>query len=65
MKIQIAMAFIAFVAVINLRGVKESGVFFAVPTYAFIASILTLPLGDALSERARRKLPPMLHGRIW
>ena len=41
-KIEIAMLFIAFVATINLRGVKESGVFFAVPTYAFIASIAAL-----------------------
>ena len=41
-KIQIAMLFVAFVATINLRGVKESGVFFAVPTYAFIASIAAL-----------------------
>lgn len=38
-KIEIALLFIAFVALINLRGVKESGVFFAVPTYLFIASI--------------------------
>jgi amino acid transporter len=38
-KIEIAILFIAFVAMINLRGVKESGVFFAVPTYLFIASI--------------------------
>jgi amino acid transporter len=38
-KIEIALLFIALVALINLRGVKESGVFFAVPTYLFIASI--------------------------
>lgn len=38
-KIEIALLFIAFVALINLRGVKESGIFFAVPTYLFIASI--------------------------
>ena len=42
LKIEIAMLFIALVAMINLRGVKESGVFFAVPTYVFIASIATL-----------------------
>jgi amino acid transporter len=41
-KIEIALLFIAFVAMINLRGVKESGVFFAVPTYLFIASIATV-----------------------
>ena len=42
LRIEIAMLFIAFVAMINLRGVKESGVFFAVPTYLFIASIAAL-----------------------
>ena len=42
LRIEIAMVFIAFVAIINLRGVKESGVFFAVPTYLFIASIAAL-----------------------
>lgn len=42
MRIEIAMLFIAFVAMVNLRGVKESGVFFAVPTYLFIASIAML-----------------------
>ena len=41
-RVQIAMLFIAFVAMINLRGVKESGIFFAVPTYLFIASIAVL-----------------------
>jgi amino acid transporter len=44
LRVEIAMIFIAFVATINLRGVKESGVFFAVPTYLFIASIATLLL---------------------
>src|SRR5687767_6782919 len=39
LKIEISMLFIAFVAMINLRGVKESGIFFAVPTYLFIFSI--------------------------
>lgn len=41
-RVPIALLFIAFVAVINLRGVKESGVFFAVPTYLFILSIAVL-----------------------
>lgn len=38
-RIPIAFGFIAFVTVINLRGVKESGTFFAIPTYGFVASI--------------------------
>ena len=31
-----------FVMLMNLRGVKEAGAFFALPTYAFVFSILTL-----------------------
>ncbi len=42
LRVEIAMLFVAFVATINLRGVKESGIFFAVPTYLFIASIAAL-----------------------
>lgn len=41
-RVEIALVFIAFVAMINLRGVKESGVFFAIPTYLFIASMAVL-----------------------
>ena len=35
-KVEIALAFIALMTLINLRGVKESGVAFAVPTYLFL-----------------------------
>lgn len=35
-KIELALAFIALMTLINLRGVKESGVAFAVPTYLFL-----------------------------
>ncbi len=38
-KITIAFLFIAFVSLMNLRGVRESGVIFAVPTYGFVVSI--------------------------
>lgn len=38
-KIGIAFAFIAFVTLMNLRGVKESGTLFAVPTYGFVLAI--------------------------
>jgi amino acid transporter len=33
---------ISFIAVMNLRGIKESGALFAVPTYGFIACMLPL-----------------------
>jgi amino acid transporter len=38
----ITVAAIVFIAVLNLRGVKESGAFFAVPTYGFVFLIMTL-----------------------
>ncbi|MBX0328079.1 APC family permease [Oscillochloris sp. ZM17-4] len=40
--VEIGLVCILFVTLANLRGVKESGVIFAVPTYVFIASILAL-----------------------
>ena len=33
---------VAIIALANLRGVKEAGILFALPTYAFVASIFTL-----------------------
>src|SRR5687768_8715276 len=41
-KIQLAMLFIAFVTIMNLRGVKESGSLFAIPTYGFVLCIYAL-----------------------
>jgi amino acid transporter len=39
-KVALGLFFIAFIAVANLRGVRESGALFAAPTYAFLASFL-------------------------
>lgn len=41
-RIDIALIIIAFITLMNLRGVKESGTFFAIPTYAFIIGIFLL-----------------------
>jgi amino acid transporter len=42
----LSVGFVAFVTLINLRGVKESGTFFAIPTYGFVLSIyLMLAMG--------------------
>jgi amino acid transporter len=38
-RILLALGFVAFLAAMNLRGVKESGRFFAVPTYGFLLGI--------------------------
>ena len=39
-RILLCLIFIAFIAVANLRGVRESGAFFATPTYVFVVSFL-------------------------
>jgi amino acid transporter len=40
--VEIALFFIILVTLANLRGVKESGAIFAVPTYAFVVSMLLM-----------------------
>ena len=45
-RVEIALAFIAFMTIVNLRGVKESGLAFAVPTYFFLgATLFTIAYG--------------------
>ncbi len=39
-KVFLCLVFITFIAVANLRGVRESGALFATPTYAFLISFL-------------------------
>jgi amino acid transporter len=41
-RVEICLAVIAFVTISNLRGLREAGNIFAVPTYLFIAGILAL-----------------------
>ena len=41
-KVQMVVGFVLFVTMINLRGVKESGTLFAIPTYGFVLSIFAL-----------------------
>ena len=42
LEIQLAIFFLAFVTLMNLRGTKESGTLFAIPTYGFVASIFVM-----------------------
>lgn len=42
--VELAVAAVVLITVINLRGVRESGVAFAIPTYAFILALLALIL---------------------
>ena len=41
-RVEMAVGFIVFLCAINLRGVRESGAAFAVPTYLFIGTVLTM-----------------------
>jgi amino acid transporter len=51
-RVEIALGFVGLLMLGNLRGVRESGRIFAVPTYFFIVSILLmLAVGAALPER--------------
>jgi amino acid transporter len=39
-RVELAVGFILFVMLINLRGVKESGIIFAIPTYFFLVMMV-------------------------
>jgi amino acid transporter len=41
-RVGLSLAFIALISIANLRGTKESGVLFAIPTYAFVLSIMVM-----------------------
>lgn len=65
-KIELAIGFVVFVTLMNLRGAKESGTIFAVPTYGFVLSIMALLVtglvkclgGCPLAESAGTHLEP-------
>jgi amino acid transporter len=48
-RVELGLAIIAFITLANLRGVKESGRLFAIPTYAYII-VLTALIGLGLSK---------------
>jgi len=41
-RVALSIGFIALISIANLRGTKESGALFAVPTYAFVLSIMVM-----------------------
>jgi amino acid transporter len=56
--VPISIAFIAIIAFGNLRGVKESGKVFAIPTYFFLLNMFVL-LGWGLIQALRGGLPTL------
>jgi amino acid transporter len=67
-RVALSLAFIALVTIMNLRGVKESGVLFAIPTYAFILSVFAMLitgfvrcLGTCPVAEVPNPIPPGVH----
>jgi len=48
-RVGLALGFVALVTLANLRGVKEAGVLFAIPTYLFVATMFAL-IGSGLVQ---------------
>ena len=66
-RVPMALSFIAIIAWGNLRGVKESGRIFAVPTYAFIVSMfvmLAVGIGRGVTSGFETIPPPSGHIEI-
>jgi len=55
--VSVSIGLIAVLALMNLRGVKESGTLFAIPTYGFIAVVLTM-IAVGFVRFAAGDLPP-------
>jgi amino acid transporter len=41
-RVPLSLGFVVFITLMNLRGVREAGIFFSVPTYGFVLSIYLL-----------------------
>jgi amino acid transporter len=48
-KVPISLGFVALLTLVNLRGVRESGVLFALPTYGFVA-VMFLMIGTGIGK---------------
>ncbi|MDP9302523.1 MAG: APC family permease, partial [Actinomycetota bacterium] len=59
-KVVLSIGFVILITLANLRGVRESGTLFAVPTYAFILSIAAL-VGVGLFRCVTGGCPPVAH----
>src|SRR5579884_3800828 len=60
-RVALSLACLGAIVLANLRGVRESGLLFALPTYAFVASILALVaagLGELASGHVPRAVVP-------
>jgi amino acid transporter len=61
-RVELALGFLALLALGNLRGVRESGMIFAVPTYFFLGSLLVLLLFGFVRALGGDLEPVAAHG---
>lgn len=59
-QVEIALVMVLFIMMINLRGVRESGVIFSIPTYFFI-TMLFITLGFGISKLIAGELGTVLN----
>jgi amino acid transporter len=72
-QVPLVLGFILFVTLMNLRGVRESGTLFAIPTYGFVLSIFILLItgfvkcvgGCPIAESAHLHLPVVAPLTAW
>jgi len=61
-RVTLALVAVGVIALINLRGVRESGTIFSVPTYLFIGTVLTMLLLGIVRTWGTPALPPRVPG---
>lgn len=59
-RVDIALFIVVFITIINLRGVKESGTFFSIPTYAFIIGVMAM-IGVGFIQVVTGNVPSSQH----
>lgn len=65
-RVVICVLLVAFIALVNLRGVRESGAIFAGPTYLFILSMLALVIvGFARYYSTGETMPAPPEGKLY
>lgn len=62
-RVFVGLFLIGFLTIMNLRGVKESGAFFSVPTYLFLAVMLLL-IGGGIVRFGILRLPPAVGASV-
>src|SRR5438034_4819633 len=52
-KVGLSLLFVLILTLTNLRGVRESGILFAIPTYAFVAAFFAM-IGTGVDRKSTR-----------